>query len=228
MESIRDMLLATFMQEWNQTSKLHKDECADWTEFYNHWIDLMKSIIEIVPDSTKRESLVLVRFLELNRDILWSLFATMVGAYETAVRELRFLLEALLQAYLVDNRGGLSKLSDHVERITGNRLIGACNFGEPYESSMRNLYKELCQYVHPTRQELSPFVFDPRVSFYYDNTCFLRNRELHRKTSDAILFIVMSAFPKAAKHYSEKHLTWDSLMELNLELSMEYLKNLQI
>ena len=220
------MLFDMFRKEWDTTFSSHGIECADWTEFYNHWIDLIKSIIKIVPEGMQGQSLMCIRFLELNRDILWSLFATMVGAYENAVRELRFWFEVILQAYLVDHRGGITRLSGNVEKITGSRLIKECNFKNQYNLRLKQLYGELCKFVHPTRQELNLDSSDPRVTFQYDEESFERNRELHTKTYDAILFIVMASFPEAAKDYYRKHLTLESLHALGYELSLKYLNEL--
>ena len=227
MENLCNLLFDMFRREWDTTFSTHGIDCADWTEFYNHWIDLIKSIIKIVSEDVQRQSLMCVRFLELNRDILWSLFATMVGAYENAIRELRFWFEAILQAYLVDSRGGISRLSGNVERMTGNRLIGECNFSSPYNSKLRQLYGELCKFVHPTRKELDLDSVTPRTTFHYDRLSFERNRELHTRTYDAILFVVMVNFPEAAKDYCKKHLTVKSLHDLGYELSLKYLKESQ-
>ena len=226
METFRDFLFEIFRNEWNKTSADRKSDCADWTEFYNHWIDLMKSIIAMTPSDIQSDSLVAIRFLEFNREILWALFATMVGSYESTVRELRFWLEALLQAYLADLKGGVLTLSRRLENLTGTRLIKACAFEEPYESQLRSIYKSLSKYVHPTRRELNFESVDPRVTFFYDRESFDRNRHLHGKTCDAILFIVMKSFPIAARNYAKKHLVLESLQDLGYDLSLRCIRGL--
>jgi hypothetical protein len=223
LEGLRDMLFNIFRKEWDRTFAAQKNQCADWTEFHNHWIDLMKSIIAIVPRDVQLQSLTAIRFLEFNRDILWSFFTTMVGSYETSIRELRFWLEAMLQAHLIDRNGGLPRMSKRIEKMTGSRLIRACGFGAPYQSELMRIYKQLCKYVHPTREELNLESKDVRVTFFYDKDSFKRNRILHRSTYDAILFIVMITFPDAAKQYVQKHLVMESLQDLEYILSTRYI-----
>ncbi len=113
-------------KEWNKTFEFHEKDCTHWTEFYNHWIDLIRSIVSQVPEEKQCQSLMAVRFLELNRDILWGLFSSMVGSYEAAIRELRFWFEAILQAHVVDERGGIQNLSKRLESVVGTKLIRKC------------------------------------------------------------------------------------------------------
>ena len=227
MESLRTQLFDIFERQWEVTTKSHLADCTDWTECYNHWIDLMKAILETVPREIALNSLTAFRFLEINRDILWSLFATMVGAYQSAIRELRFWLEAFLQAYLVDRRGGISRLSSKVEKLNGNRLIIQCGFGENQETYMKTLYADLCKYVHPTKRELNFENPDPRVTFSYDEASFDLVHRLHRSVFDAILFLVMSTFPDAATNYMSRPLVIDSLKKMRFDLSIAFLHEAQ-
>lgn len=217
-----------FEEEWDKTSEIHKKDCVYWTEFYNHWIDLIRSIISQVPEEKQYQSLTAIRFLELNRDILWGLFSSMVGSYETAIRELRFWLEAILQAHLVDARGGIQKLSRGVECLVGAKLIRTCGFPEQFSSRLLKLYKDLCKYVHPTKEELNLDCPDARITFTYEKSSFLRNLELTKRTYDAILYIVMTTFHEASKDYAQKTLVLQSLEMMNYELTLRYLEEIGI
>ena len=223
LESFREFLLETFIKNWDITYEAHKEECADWVEFDNHWIDLMKSIIDTVPKDNLSRSLTGIRFLELNRAILWSYFGTMIGAYEITIRELRFWLEAMLQAYLADSQGGIERLSKRFTKIHGTALIKKCNFDQVYESELIKIYSELCEFVHPTIKELDWGLIDDRVVFSYNKEKFNMNRKLHRNAYDAIMFITMNAFPSATTEYIKKPLTISSLRMMNCRISLKYL-----
>jgi hypothetical protein len=226
LEEFRDFLINIFKDNWNETFAARDVECADWVEFDNHWIDLMKSIIDMIPKDVLARSLTAVRFLELNRGIIWNFFGTMVGAYEVTIRELRFWFEAMLQAYLTDLKGGVKYLSKRVAKLHGSALIEKCGFDNVYEQELKRIYKELCGFVHPSLEELDLGLIDDRVTFSYNETKFNITRRVHRDVYDAILFIAMNIFPKAAKDYKCKHLVVKSLGEMDCKLSVRYLEQL--
>ncbi|TET07101.1 MAG: hypothetical protein E3J86_14105 [Candidatus Thorarchaeota archaeon] len=65
------------------------------------------------------------RFLELLRSLRWHMTAVFSGAYESAIRDLRFVFEDMCQAVYLDQSFGHLEPEERYEKIRGeDRLRG--------------------------------------------------------------------------------------------------------
>lgn len=137
----------------------------EWSEYESLFFNLAKIVVLQYKDNKSKvvDSLVFVRFQEIQKVTGFFQKLAYIGAYFTLLRELRYVLESILQAhYVEDNYPNISyegKLAilrerERHNRNVGRKLIADIGLEHDLNSEIHPLYKELSDYVHPTRTEL--------------------------------------------------------------------------
>jgi hypothetical protein len=128
-------------------------------------------------DKEKRSSVMNIRMLELLRLLIEYRILERACAYYSICRQLRFMLESMLQAYYVDAeyseldlQGKISVLKQMKKdrRAIGSPLLDMIGIDKRIEMKERvnirgrieNLYKELSDSVHPDYSDFLPFLTD--------------------------------------------------------------------
>jgi len=155
-------MLRKVAQETIET--LGEEAIGYWVDAYNTCIDIETAILRSVPEETLIRSLLHLRLVELYKEMSWLLFLFAVGNYHMLARELRFIWEAICQAYYVDTllpEVGVDEKTDKLskKRYRGWRMIKEILpdilplWTEQLGGEYRGLYDHLSEMVHPTRQE---------------------------------------------------------------------------
>ncbi|MFW9890366.1 MAG: hypothetical protein ACFFER_19475 [Candidatus Thorarchaeota archaeon] len=124
-----------------------------------------------IPDdliNQRTRLLIAVRYTECLQSILWIEWLVMHGGYHQAIRELRSILESIVQAYYVDKnyrdidvKGKLAVLKEmNLSRSDfGKKLIEKAN--PPSSHKTRKLYDELSKFVHTSVEHLDEILSEP-------------------------------------------------------------------
>jgi len=210
------------------------EEFQGWVDLYSLWIDIWREFNEALPREERFSSLLLFRATEVYKSLLWIGNGMWSGAYYSAIRELRHILESAIQAYYVDWRhNGASiecklEIIKEIENLTGGRLIDKTDL--ECKDKLKTLYRDLCKYVHPSYEELEPVIrqgkVDSHITFTFDKELYLKSVEFTEKVFDVFTLILLSYSAKL----SEKIKKGDStvrirdLEEYKMPLSLAYLK----
>ena len=219
-----DENVSVLAETWSE----HQDTCADWSEMHNHWYDLYKSISPVYDPDYLLSQLLVHRYLELLRNLRWITTSVLSGAYDSAMRGLRFILEDICQATYLDKTyeeldiKSRYEKTDEQEPLRGRRLVSMLGLDKFRQDVIKGLYNELNDYVHPSRKLLMESVRDPKVVFFYDKTWYEEAHSLHQRTLDAIFYLVLWQYPKAAPVFFDKPYIESSLREMSMELTLSH------
>lgn len=201
-----------------------------WTEWHSNWIDLFKWLDELTVEQ-RYKSLFLDRFLGLNKHLLWICKCVRSGAYQTAIRELRFIFESFIQAYYLDMKHPDSKIEckleiiKEIDRLLGSKLINTTDLEK--KKKLTKLYSELSKFTHSSYEALIPHIkegkVDPAYIFTYDKELFDKCYIFTNKVMDATIFILMSFEKGMVRKIQEDELMMGFLKETNCELSLNLL-----
>ena len=157
------------------------------------------------PDKSILTNLVYIRLFDWERTVYWSILAAYAGAYESMIREMRFLLEDVVQSMYIEIKMGnvdpAAKIQAHAIlddfRLRGSRVIDKVLSGELRTESNKH-YSKLSEYVHPTlkRVESSLERDDYVMGYEYDKELFNESLELFKETHDLIFTLIISNYPK--------------------------------
>ena len=167
------------------------------------------------------------RFLELLRSLRWHMTAVFSGAYESAIRDLRFVFEDMCQAVYLDQSFGHLEPEERYKKIRGEdrrrgrTLIRLLKLPEEIQKEFLSLYGKLCDYVHPSYKLLMELFEDFKISFFYNEEWFLNAQSFHRRTCDAVLYLVLRAFPQIQSIFFDKPRVLQSLREMSCLLTLK-------
>jgi len=222
-ELVSDYLNKFFMNVEKKTKeKEGKDRYFLWTEWYNSWIDLSKWL-----NGLPKDSLLVNRFLELNKNLLWINNSVLLGAYHQAIRELRFILEFIVQSYYIDEEHINTDINCKIEiikEVEKRRFsdlisdIGLKNKGE-----LKGLYKKLCKFVHPSYREINTDA-GSRIAFWYDKELFDECYTLTNKIMDNTIFILIQFNKEITENIKKDNILMEFLKKRNCNLSLQTLK----
>lgn len=167
-------------------------------------------------------SLVYHRLPIWRRSIYWSTIAGYVGLYEVVSCVLRSMLEDITQAIYLDQQFGESKIDVKLNKLSNLRdedrwgFSAFCKKINPPEflnTKMRSLWKELCRYVHPSRELIEMEVRSRRIIQEYVQNEFARTFENHIQTCDIVMALVLWHFPKTLKCFMRQDGTVEDCMQ---------------
>lgn len=183
-------------------------------------------------------SLTFFRTLSLYRELRWIQSCIEQDAYHQAIRELRFILDSIIQAYYVDKMHPDSEMSCKLEIVKeienwryGTRLIEETDLG--HKEDLKRLYKELSEYVHSSYKE--PDSSRPKTAKKIAHLKFERDSEMinlcvraSNQCIDVVFFVAISLFPQIfglqTKREKMKRSFIDSLKKFQCEMTLDKLK----
>jgi hypothetical protein len=167
----------------------------------------MIAAYELKHDKKRKEvknSLTFYRLISFYREFTWLRKCIVENAYHQAIRELRFVLDSMLQAYYVDKRHQASNMMckleiiKEIERLHGVKMIKKT--GLTHKTQLEKLYEGLCSYVHSSYKELvssGPVTTETtRFDFKPDPELSQLCKDFVNRTIDAVFFISLSLFPE--------------------------------
>jgi hypothetical protein len=188
-----------------------------------------------------RNSLTFFRVVSFYREFHWIQNCLSSSAYHQCIRELRFVLDSIVQAYYIDERHHDSDMPCKLEIVKeidrwgyGGKLIEQTNLR--HKQDLKDLYRELSTYVHGTHRELTSSV--PKKPKKIADLIFEADGEMENlcikltnRTIDAIFFMTLNLFPgifgPQAKQTRIKASFPRSMAEFECRLTLEKLANLE-
>jgi len=189
-----------------------------------------------------RNSLTFFRLLSFYREFRWVQSCISKNAYHQCIRELRFVLDSIIQAYYVDQRHFNSEMMCKLEIVKeidrwgfGGRLVDQTDLG--HKPDLKDLYGELSTYVHSTYRELTSSL--PKKAKQIADLEFKKDLELENlcvkltnRTIDAVFFVTLSLFPNIfgpeTKQTRIKASFPRSMEHFECELTLEKLADLKL
>jgi len=99
-------------------------------------------------------------------------------------------------------------------------LISKLRLKETYEDDIKSLYRELCDFSHPSHRLLIESREDPKVVFFYNRKWYEDSHSLHTRSVDVIFGLTLSQFPKAPMIFLKKPLVKSSLISMSMRLTL--------
>jgi len=208
---------------------------AVWSEHYIIWIDMIKPILKATSREEQLNSMLMARLLELNNELLWILSNIIYhGAYHQVIRELRFVLDSMMQAYYLDTEHPdvdiLCKLEiiKEIEKWAyGARLIERLPL--QHKDRIGQLYSSLSKYSHSSYKEMEISIRRGKVGFRvtpsFDEELFSLCESLTHQVMDAIYLAVLNQFPYLCESLSSDEILIANLKNFGCQLALEYLKS---
>jgi len=174
-----------------------------WRNFDLFVVDLHNEIVEKCKERLP-ESLTYQRILDTIRTMWLVTFEICSGAYRSAMRNLRFILESLIQAYYLDKEFPYEFATEKIDRIDVDKLYGRHLILEKARMppGIYTVYSDLSKYMHSSKAELEHMDeilmeegMTPTI-FVFDKSVF---QGCHRVTLDAIeaiTYVILNAFPE--------------------------------
>lgn len=205
---------------------------STWVEHFNNWIDLSTPFMGSLSEFDKDNSLLLLRFVELQKQLFLLHFSVLSGAYHQSIRELRYILESAIQAYYIDKKhpeatiGCKLEIIEEINKLIGGRLIEDTDLKRKKE--LKALYSDLSKSVHSSYEELRPTIekgeVDYRVTFAFNKEQFYKCMEFTNRVMDAFFFVMLSLYPEIITKIREDQLLLQSLNENKCALSVEFIE----
>jgi hypothetical protein len=218
----------------NTKSAATPAEFYTWTEHYDNWICVIRPLARLLSQFDRSNSLVLFRFIEVNKTLLWLYICILFGAYHPAIRELRYMLESMVQAYYVDTEHSDSDMKcklEIIKEIDRERFAALMDRTSiPEKQEIRVLYSELSKYVHSTFEELIsgtddgiPFLVD-RAALGFELETFKKSVEMTNRTLDAVYCIALARFPEVIEKIESRKLFLESLKEHHCNMTLRLVR----
>jgi len=157
------------------------------------------------------------------------MIGVLYGKYHQAIRELRYIVDSMGQAYYLDAKHPEASISRKLEIVKeigkqtfGSRLIDKLDLDHKHKQELKSLYSGLSKYAHSSYEELEPLIRegrgDWRVTFAFDDDQFSRTVEFTNKVMDAVYLMMFRRFPDVARRVSTK--ARKRMKELGCSLSL--------
>lgn len=184
-----------------------KNDVVELDRHYKVLAQFMIAAFELKHDEKRKEvknSLTFYRLISFYREFKWLRKCIAENAYHLAIRELRFILDSMVQAYYVDKRHQAADITckleiiKEVEGLYGTKMIDETDL--THKTQLEKLYRGLCSYVHSSYEELissGPVTTETtRLDFKPDLALSQLCKDFVNRTMDAVFFISLSLFPE--------------------------------
>lgn len=202
-----------------------------WSEHYDNWICFFQPLLRRLPELEKTNSMLILRWAELQNILLWIWINVLYGRYHPAIRELRYILESIIQAYYIDVRHPKADIYCKLEilkeiSIFGGRLIQKTDL--EHKEEIKKIYSDLSQYVHGSYEELKDAIEEgnvaTRVTFAFDLELFNKCKYFTDKVMDVSYFILLGRYPWLKESILDKEMTLKNLELFHCKMTLNLLK----
>lgn len=218
LETILDNLYPHWREIRRETIECFGDkEALKIIDFHaNNWIDIVHWVSDEYPED-EQMNIVYIYWLRLFKEIYWLQFLFYTGNYQTAYRNLRYVLEMLCQAYYIDATHPDSTLDEQIDWARRTEEKGIFGWGlvkralciliDKREEEIRLLFKPLWsnlnRHVHPSVIQMDAIAeedFAGLVTDSFSESLAKELQEVTDKVMDIICAMVLKRFPKAREH----------------------------
>lgn len=154
-----------------ETWKHQRELIDDWPTVHDQWIDLYSCLRSKYSEQELTSRHLFVSYFTLLRNLMWHTTAVLSGAYESAARDLRYLLEETCQALYLDTTYPSRTIEEVYDIIQQNRpprgreLIRSLELPDSVKNDMYGVYDALSDYTHPSYKMLRENITIPRLFF---------------------------------------------------------------
>lgn len=231
---VDDKLYATLIKYYQGInektfSSFKEEEYYVCVKHFNIWIDIFNYLNPYMND--KINSIFYLRCLEINKHIGILHFEMLSGFYYQSIREMRYLLEAIIQAYYIDKRNPdmdiWAKLDflKEIDEMMGSQLITESQLKN--KRVLKSLYFRLSKHIHPTYEKTNP-VYEKmelyeNISFEFNERMFKQCKKFIGELMDVILFITLSYEPKILEDIKSDERLINLLKEYDYALTINYI-----
>ncbi|MHA1638312.1 MAG: hypothetical protein ACTSUO_02730 [Candidatus Thorarchaeota archaeon] len=144
------------------------------------------------------------------------------GFYEPALRELRYVLENLLQSIYIDKKMGNASLDvkcrsvSMIEdsRFRGAELVKKCDLILDIKKKALEIYQKLSAYVHPSQVQIEK-ILDDEIPWLrvYNGGRFKYTSILYLNAFDLVLSLLLSSYPKTIRPFLESKAHGNTALE---------------
>ena len=206
--------------------------CVTWEKQTETWLRLFQSSLRDLNESDRINSMTVFRLSEFWRLLLWIWMNTVWGQYHTTLREMRYVLESLIQAYYLDMEHPEATIECRLEILkemgkwaTGSRIIERSRLDNGRR--VKQPYLELCKYAHGSYEELEPAITGGdigwRIRLAFNQELFDKCEDFTKRLMDAVYFILLRRFPQSAKVAKMDQSILDFLKASNCTLTLSLL-----
>lgn len=207
-----------------------------WEEHFKNWVSITQPIIKLVPSSKKLKSLVFLRFFDVCHNVIWVGVCVFFGRYHSAVRELRYVLESMIQAYYVDCEHPEADLACKLEVVKEiDQEAFSCRVDGmeiPRKQEIKQLYHDLSIYVHSSYEELAPSIkrfsdasFSRQLLGQFDRNMFNKSVEATNRVMDVVYYVVFKRFPEIIGKVDNAEATTKSFRSCACEMTLDLLEH---
>lgn len=219
-----------------KTENDQKEKVYVWSEHYSNWIDIWGYFNECIGKENFLNSCVGFRLTQLNKELEWFWLECTSGVYDNANRTLRYVLESFLQAYYVDREHPHTMMEcklaflEKIDNATfaGSKLIEKLAVNEKYKEQLKNLYRDLNKFVHPSHQEWKRIFgnggIDSKITFSYDKRSFEECVELTDRVIDSIVFLLMNFCKDMVEVIRGDEIFLKSISNVKNSLAIQYIQ----
>ncbi len=226
-KSMKSLCFDIPLKNLSRTFEIENDAIHDWIEVQNHWVDLYFSLNDCYEENILTSNIVFRQFFILSRNLRWHTTAVMSGAYESAARDLRYILEDMCQALYLEQTYPELTSKQIYEKMKekrpprGKTLIDVLNIPKTIKKDMSDIMGKLHTYVHPSYEQIMENIEDIKMVLFHKHDWFVNLRELHRKVADVALYIVLNSFPDARAHFLNKPFVESSLQHMDFKHTLD-------
>ncbi|MBD3408126.1 MAG: hypothetical protein GF411_18540 [Candidatus Lokiarchaeota archaeon] len=171
-------------------------------------------------DTRGSDTIFFSRYVDLQVYVWWTIYTILSGMFEPAAREMRFILESLVEAYYIDITHRERSLEEQItalkeNRIRGRALNSECGFPTKLNEGIAKLYGKLSDYVHPGESVL-------KTSGHF--TDLLRHRRMMSQLEcerffdrlvEICIAVALCRFPNMSQNFFDE----DDVREISIELN---------
>lgn len=215
-----------------ETKKQVGDDWALWAMHYDTWIDVIGSVLDVIPKDKQLDSMLIFRLMELQKTLLWLEICALNGAYHQLIRELRFILDSFAQAYYLDKNYATMEEKIHVVEKEEFQLFGG-KLTRKLDLALQNeiltIYRTLSKYEHSSYEEMRSAILegkvDDRILFVFDKELFEKCKDLTNAVIDSVFYLVLSNFPNAILKFKNTEMTIYWLKKLDSKFTLKLLES---
>lgn len=149
------------------------------------------------------------RYVELQAAMWWAANGIFSGVYDSAVRDMRYVLESMIEACYIDKSYIGKPFNDRLVALRKNKLIGGglirrCGLPEEIEKSAIELYGQLSGFVHPGEGALKPSGHFTDLSRFFRNNLYSECAVYYDRVQDLILALLFNEYQAAGAIFLRK------------------------
>jgi hypothetical protein len=205
-----------------------------WSEHISNWIELFQPVLRRLSEHDKLNLMIVPRLVELQHMLLWISMNVIYSRYHTAIREMRYLLDSMIQAHYLDTehpdadiRCKLEILKEIDAEAFGSRLIDKTRLRHKQET--KALYSDLSKYVHSSYEEMKPAILEgkvhARVTFSFDRELFDKCLKFTDRIMDVVYLVMLTQFPWLIETARSNQGLVDSFRMSDCKMALSLLEN---